>query len=277
MRLGHHLASMQTARHLQSTRSRTTKSLARLASGRRIVSAADDAAGLAVATNLETRARSLDIAMRNTNDGLSILQTAESAVSELIDINQLLMELGVQSASETLPDTERQFIQDEADALFHEMDRIVGTTEFNGVKLLDGSAAGLEVQVGIDNTANDRIALPLLGIDPNDITAFPQGTTYSFSSVADARTNLEYIQEIHLPVLNRYRSRIGALHNRLTSALDHTMTHREALTAASSRILDTDYANETTELAKSQLLESAGMAAHAQAKNLGQNILALLQ
>lgn len=276
MRLRSNIAAMAAAGKVGRTRSRLQDSLSKLASGTRIVRAADDAAGLAVATNLETQRRSLDVAMRNTNDGLSMLQTAEGAIGEMIDILQRIHELAIQSASETLADDEREFIQDEEEALFNEMDRIVGTTEFNGIQLLDGSSSTLGVQVGIYNTSDDRITLPLFNLDPNDLAGFAEGTTYSLDDVADARTNADYIRLIHIPALSRMRSRIGAVHNRLTSVLSHGQQHAESLAAAESRIMDTDFATETAELAKQQLLEAAGMGALAQAKNLNQSVLTLL-
>lgn len=268
-------ASMAAMGQVIRNRRAVSKSLARLSSGMRIHRAADDAAGLGVATNLETRIQSNRQAMRNINDGISVIPTAEGAIGELVDIAMRLRELAVQAASDTLADDERQFIYDEDIQLVDEWRRIARSTEFNGTLLLDGTA-DINVQVGIHNTPNDRIAITIADLDPNTILGLPDDTHYpSFETAAGARSWLDdfggYIQ-----TLSAARSQLGAVQNRFESALSHATTHTEALSAAESRIRDTDYATETSRLAKLQLIEQAGIASLAQAKGIDRSILDLI-
>ena len=155
------VASMMAAGQLSRTNNGLANSLGKISSGLRINSAAEDAAGLGVATNLENQVISTRQAMRNTNDGISIIQTAESATNEVTDILQRMRELAVQSSSETLADSERSFISDEFTQLRSEVARIAAVTEFNGISLTDGTTSTLSVQVGIQNNTNSRITLTL--------------------------------------------------------------------------------------------------------------------
>ncbi|HHO51043.1 MAG TPA: flagellin FliC, partial [Deltaproteobacteria bacterium] len=165
------LTSMTSISHLNMNNQKLSSSLARISSGMRINSAADDAAGLGVAENLDAAGRSLRMAMRNTNDGIAVVQTAEGAANEVANIIKRMRELAVQSSSETLENTERTYINDEFSALSTEVDRIANVTEFNGLALADGTNATLDVQVGINNVAaNDRIAITL-----GDLTAATLG------------------------------------------------------------------------------------------------------
>ena len=155
------IASMAAAGQLGRTNKGLASSLSKISSGIRINSASEDAAGLGVATNLESQVISTRQAMRNTNDGISIIQTAESAANEVTDILQRMRELAVQSSSETLADTERSFISDEFNQLRSEVGRIASVTEFNGLQLADGTNSQISVQVGIQNEASSRISIQL--------------------------------------------------------------------------------------------------------------------
>ena len=155
------IASMSALTQLNQSNRALSGTLERISTGLRINSAADDAAGLAVAENLDAQSRSLSVAARNTNDGIAIIQTAESASSEVSNILKRMRELAVQSASDTLGDPERAYIQEEFLGLSAEIDRIAAGTEFNGVSLADGSAPTISVQVGINNTVNDQIDITL--------------------------------------------------------------------------------------------------------------------
>jgi flagellin len=246
--------------------------LGRISSGLRVNSAADDAAGLGVATNLETDAKSTTQAMRNANDGISMIQTAESASNEVVDILQRMRELAVQSSSATLDDDERSYISDEFDELSDEVARIANVTEFNGIELADGTTTQVDVQVGIQNSTSSRITL-----DVGELTTTALGLTasVSLSTVTDAQSAIENI-DAALDTVNGYRSDLGAVQNRLDSAINNSQAYLEALSSAQSAIQDADFATETSEMTKMQIMQQAGVAALAQAKNMNQSVISLL-
>lgn len=248
---------------------RTTRSLsdsfARLSSGLRINKASDDAAGLGVAENLDMVSRSARVAARNANDGISVISTAEGATDEVSNIMKRMRELAVQSSSETLDDDERAYIQDEYEQLAGEVDRIASTSEFNGVSLSDGTTTTLDVQVGVNGTANDRITITLgdlrgtvLGVDTGSL---------DMSSASGAQSAITALDSA-MDTLNGYRSDFGAVENRIDSALNNLETYTANIEAAESRIRDADFAFETAELAKSQIMQQAGTSVLAQAKNM---------
>lgn len=264
------VASMMAAGALSRTSNALTQSLGRVSSGLRINSAADDAAGLGVATNLETAVVSTRQAMRNTNDGISIVQTAEGAANEVTDILQRLRELAVQSSSETLSDDERAFIGDEAEQLVAEIARIADVTEFNGISL-SNSTTSLSVQVGIADATTSRIT-----IDLGDLTTTGLGLgTISLGTLAGAQAALDVIDSA-LGTVNGFRSTLGAVQNRLESSLANSQTYVEALSSAQSQVLDLDFATETAELTKLQIMQQAGVASLAQAKTINQSVISLL-
>jgi len=260
------------AGNLAATNKSLGNTLGRISSGLRVNSAADDAAGLGVATNLETDAKSTNQAMRNANDGISIIQTAESASSEVVDILQRMRELAVQSSSETLDDDERSYISDEFDELSDEIARIANVTEFNGIELSDGTTTQIDVQVGIQNNTSSRITL-----DVGELTTTALGLTasVSLSTVTDAQEAIDSI-DAALDTVNGYRSDLGAVQNRLDSAINNSQAYLEALSSAQSSIIDADFATETSEMTKMQIMQQAGVAALAQAKNMNQSVISLL-
>ena len=265
------VASMMAAGQLSRTNKGLSSSLGKISSGMRINSAAEDAAGLGVATNLESQVISTRQAMRNTNDGISIIQTGESAANEVTDILQRMRELAVQSASETLADSERSFITDEFDQLRSEVARIAAVTEFNGVALTDGTNSTINVQVGIQSASSSRIAITL-----GDLTTSGLGiTSMDLSSATAAQSALDTI-DTALSSVNSLRSQFGAVQNRLDSALNNSQVSVEALSAASSQIMDTDFATESSNLTKLQIMQQAGIASLAQAKNMNQSVISLL-
>jgi len=267
------VASMQAAGQLGKTQLHLSRTLERISSGYRINRAADDAAGLGVATALETDTISQQQGIRNANDGISIIQTAESATNEVTDILQRMRSLAVQSASETLADEERSYISDEFVQLQSEIARIAAVTEFNGVELNNGTVTSLDVQVGIHNNSQSRIAITL-----GDLTTSGLGvgqTAIDVLSVSGARNSLDVI-DTALASVNRSRSLLGAAQNRLDSAINNAMIYTEALSAAESQIRDADFAVETSELTKLQILQQSGVAALAQAKNVNQSVISLL-
>jgi flagellin len=265
------IAAMKATGQLSLTQKNLSKSLNRISSGLRINSAADDAAGLGVATALETSVLSTQQAMRNANDGISIIQTAESATNEVTDILQRMRELAVQSASETLADEERSYINDEFVELRSEVARIASVTEFNGVALADGNTTQIDVQVGINNDAASRITISLGDLTTTGLNLL----TVDLGSVSGAAGALDVL-DTALGSVNSARSLFGAVQNRIDSALNNSQIYVEALSAAESQIRDADFATETSELTKLQIMQQAGVAALAQAKNVNQSVISLL-
>ena len=271
--INHNLSSITAQRNLSGTTRSLSSSFEKVSSGLRINKAADDAAGLGVAENLNAASRSAKVAMRNTNDGISVVQTAEGATSEVGNIVKRMRELAVQSASETLATTERSYIQDEFTQLSSEVDRISQVTEFNGLKLTDGSDTSVSVQVGVNNTTNDRIAITMgdlrstaLGVDT---------TTMSLNTAVSAQAAITAL-DTALDSVNSIRSDYGAVQNRLTDALVNMEVYDENLTAAESQIRDVDFASETAEMAKQQIMQQAGMSVLAQTGQAQQGILSLI-
>lgn len=255
---------------------RTTRALSRnferISSGLRIARAADDAAGLGVAESLRADAASAKVAARNINDGISIIAVAEGATGEVASILVRLRELAIQSMSETLATTERAYIDDEADQLVSEIARIAAVTEFNGVSLTNGAVTTMDVQVGIQNTANDIITITL-----GDLTTTTLGVNVlDLSTAATASTGLTLL-DTALNTVAQNRSTFGAVENRLNSALNNIETFTESTVAAEARIRDADFGAETAHLAQNQILQQAGVSVLSQAKNINQVALTLLQ
>lgn len=266
--------ALRAMNDLNSTQSKLGGTLERVSSGMRVNRAADDAAGLGVATNLRTQISSTRQAMRNSNDGISVIQTAEGAATSVVDILDRMRELAVQSSSETLADDERAYIQDEFTQLTAEVDRISAVTEFNGLALADGTNATLDVQVGSQNNADSRITITLgnlaaatLGVD---------GLSVDMSTSAGAQTAIDSI-DAALDTVNSYRSDLGSVQNRLDNALNNASTYTESLSSAEGAIMDADYAFETAEMTKQQIMQQSGIAAMAQAKGIVQSVTSLLQ
>jgi flagellin len=249
-------------------------SFERISSGLRIAKASDDAAGLGVAENLKVAAKSAKVAQRNVGDGVSMIAVAEGASSEVGTLLGRMRELAVQSASETLGDAERAYIQDEFTALSAEIDRIANVTEFNGKKLTDGSSATVAVQVGIRSTADDQVSMTL-----GDLTATTLGVdtgSIDMSTSAGATTAIGLV-DTAISTVSSYRSDYGAAENRLNSALNNLESFTENTLAAESAIRDADFGYETSEMSKNQILQQAGTAILAQAKSVNQGALQLLQ
>ena len=265
------VASLQATGKLNATQKALNKTLGHISSGLRITEAADDAAGLGVATNLETSIISVRQAMRNGNDAISIIQTAESGTNEVTDILQRMRELAIQSASETLADDERSYIQDEFLELQSEVARIANVTEFNGVQLADGSRTQVNVQIGINNDTNSQISITLGDLTTNGLGI----SAINLDTSANALLALN-ILDTALSSVNSSRSLLGAAQNRIESALNNAQIYVEALSSAESQIRDADFAVETSELTKLQIMQQAGVAALAQAKNINQSVISLL-
>ena len=250
------VSSLNAQRNLARTQHALSQNMGRLSSGLRINSAADDAAGLAISENLKAQIRGLGQAERNAMDGISLIQTAEGAMNEISGILTRMRELAVQSATDTLGDTERGFLQTEFSALVSEVDRIANVTEFNGVNLLDTSAGTLDFQVGINNSGNDRISVT---IDDMRSTALGGGAlnTQTVATKAGAQAALGVIDTAVSDVSDG-RADVGAVQNRLQVTVANLASARENLSAANSRIRDVDVAEETAAMTRNSILMQAG-------------------
>jgi flagellin len=267
------LSAIQSAGVLARTNTALSKSLLRISSGQRITSAADDAARLGVAVDLQTGGRSVRQAMRNTNDGISLIQTAESASDAVTSILQRMRELAVQGASETITSTERSYVDEEFQELLSEIDRVAASTEFSGLNVSDGTTTALQVQVGITSSAtNSQITLRL-----GDLTA-NSGLGVSALAITSASAALTALDALDTAInsVNGFRAQLGAVQNRMESSLNHSQAYSEALSAGYSSAMDLDFAEETANLTRNQIMQQAGISAMAQAKNINQGVIALL-
>jgi len=276
-RINTNIDSIAGTNNLSQTNSRLSNNFSRLSSGLRINKAADDAAGLGVSESLRSQIKGFNQAVRNTNDGIGILQTAEGALNEIQGNLGRLRELAVQSASGTLQDSERAFINTEADALIEEIDRLSNVTQFNGRVLLNGaSSAGtgtvtLDVQVGIFSTTDDEISISISSA--HSIALGVNGI--SLNSSSGASSALDSLDDA-IDTVSSIRSSIGATQNRLNSALANLQSSVENLSSAESQIRDVDFATETADLSRNQILQQAGISVLSQANSSSQSVLSLL-
>jgi flagellin len=239
-------------------------SLEKLASGSRINRAADDAAGLAIAEKMRAAGRSIRQDIRNAQDGISIIQTAEGGMNEIANILVRFRELSIQSASDTVTDVERGFMNKEVSQLRDEVNRITAATEFNGkLKLLDGQGGILEFQIGQNNNEfEDRFTLDQSQTDVRLGTLGLEGITVE--SKAESQSNLEKLDNAIVMVSER-RANFGAMQNRLQSVINSAQIYNENLAASRSRIWDTDVAEQTAELTKSNILNQSTISVLGQA------------
>jgi flagellin len=260
---------------LRGTRASLDRTLERLSSGSRINHAGDDAAGLAISESMRAQIRGLGQAERNAQDGVSLVQVAESAMGEVSNILVRMRELGVQAASDTVGPTERKFMDVEFQQLMEEIDRIAASTEYNRVPLLNGTSTTFEVQVGTGNNPNlDRIKL--FESANADVNLVALGL--NLSTVGDKVSAQNCLASIDsaLSSVTAIRAEFGAMQNRLQSIISSIMISKENLSTANSRIRDADVAEETTELAKNQILMQSGVAVLAQANTTAKMALGLL-
>src|ERR1035437_3885724 len=263
LRVSTNIAAINAERNLSSSQMNIQDRLAKLSSGSRINKSADDAAGLAISENLKASIRSTRQANRNANDGISMVQTAEGGLNEVGNIIVRLRELGIQAASDTVGDTERGFIDKEVQQLKSEANRIANVTTWGHTKLLDGSTPQFDFQVGIfNNEAEDRISFDssqnVATLDALSLTGL------DYHSKEGAQTALAYLDTAQTNV-NGMRANLGALQNRLLSTVNNLGVFEENMSAANSRIRDTDVAAASTELTRNSILLQSSTAALAQA------------
>jgi flagellin len=273
-RINTNTSSLAAQRSLTEVNRKSEDTLAKMSSGSRIVKASDDAAGMAISEKLKSSVRSLAQANRNANDGVSMIQVAEGGLNETQNILTRLRELSIQSASDTIGESERGFTNMEYQSLKEELQRISEVTQYNGVQLLNGEGPALDFQVGIKNDDfQDRITyntgsissgLGSLDIDDIDVTS-KEGAQESLAKIDAA-----------VEKVSGQRAELGALQNRLFSTSNNIMGSMENLSAANSRIRDVDYAEVAAQNATNNILQNAGTAVLAQANSKNQGALRLI-
>lgn len=274
MRVTTNLSALNAQRNLITSQRAINDSMAKLSSGSRINKAADDAAGLAISEGLKAQIRSAAQAQRNANDGISMVQTAEGGLNEISNIVIRLRELGVQASSDTVGEKERGMLNKEVQQLKSEVQRIAQVTTWGTTKLLDGSSPKFDFQVGVFNNAEqDRISF---NAGENVATLDALGLSgLDYSTKQGAQTALEALDKAQTSV-NGTRANLGALQNRLTSTVDNLGVAQENMSAANSRIRDTDVAAASSEMTRNNILLQAGTATLAQANQSNQLALKLI-
>ncbi|MGG3799022.1 flagellin [Metabacillus fastidiosus] len=274
MRINHNISAMNTHRQLNYNNANSAKSMEKLSSGYRINRAADDAAGLAISEKMRNQIRGLDMASRNAQDGISLIQTAEGALNETHAMLQRMAELTVQAANETITASDADKIQAEITQLTNQIDSVAGQTKFNTKELLSASAGGTALTFQVGANQSETISLSLVnatstGLGINGLT--PLDAT---NSVAGA--NLTTIQNA-INTVAENRSNLGAVQNRLEHTINNLGTTAENLQAAESRIRDVDMAKEMMNMTKNNILTQAAQAMLAQANQQPQGVLQLLR
>lgn len=276
MQINTNVSALNAHRNLSNTQNDLSKSLEKLSSGLRINRAADDAAGLSISEGLRSQVNGMAVAARNAQDGISVIQTAEGALTEVHSILQRVRDLAVQSGNDSNNADSRTAIQTEVEALGAELTRIGASTNFNGIKLLDGSNANLTFQVGAGGTAlEDQIEIDLTNVS----TVGGAVTTLAAAGFADKDAALTTITALdgHIKDISSARSSLGASQNRFESTVNSLNVSRENLSAAESRIRDVDMAGEMVKFTAKNILSQAGTSMLAQANQSTQGILSLLR
>ncbi len=272
LRVNTNVMSLAAQRNLANVTDRLGSNFRRLASGLRIDNAGDDPAGLGISERMRSQIRSLSQASRNAQDGVSLVQSAEGSMSEINGNLSRMRELAIQAANGTYSDEDRAIMDTEFQALIEEIDRISTSTQFNDIKLLDGSAAAVPIQVGTNLT--ERIDIPLA-----DTTAANLGLddpSFTLATLGEAEAILDDI-DIVIDSVNTQRGQLGVSQNRLESSLRSILSIRENLSSAESRIRDVDVAMETADLTRNSIMQQAAVSVLGQANAQPQIALNLLQ
>ncbi len=268
------IAALTAQRSLASTDSLLSTSMARLSSGLRVNSAKDDAAGLAIAERMNAQVKGMNVGIRNASDGISMAQTAEGALGSIGDLMQRMRELSVQSANGTNTASDRANLDAEFQQLGEEVTRVITSTEFNGLAVLGADAGTFNFQVGANNQADNQISVTTSNYtSAATITAVTGGDITSSANAATAMTNLDAA----IDTVTSTRADLGAAQSRMESAINGLRINAENQAAARGRIMDADFATETANLTKGQVLQQAGTAMLAQANQASQSVLSLLR
>ena len=279
------LISLNAQRNTGASQTALALSMQRLSSGLRVNSAKDDAAGLAIAERMTSQVRGMNVAIRNANDGISMSQTAEGAMGKVADSLQRMRELSVQSANATNSNTDKDSLDKEFGELAKEIQRVLGGTTFNGKHMLGSDSGSFVFQVGANTTANDTINIDTTDLTSDATISVVAGTDNQGAGRATigSGTTIGQVQGVidqidtALSTVNDKRAVMGASQSRFDSVIMNLQTSVENQTAAKSRIMDTDFAAETANLSRAQILQQAGNAMIAQANQLPQQVMALLR
>ena len=273
-RINTNVVSLSAQRHLGLSKQALDKSLERLASGQKINRASDDAAGMAISEDMNVQIRGLQQAKRNSQDGISLAQIAEGALSQVANVLIRLRELAIQASSDTVGEQERGFLDVEFQQLLTEANRIISSTEFNGVRLLNGSGKALDIQIGIGNDpSSDRLTFNSSLMSVNTATL---GLDSVFIKNKNAAQNSLPKLDRAMTLISKVRADLGGLQNRLQTIIASHNLSIENLSAANSRLRDTDLAEETAEMAKGNILVRAATSVLAQANQTASSALDLL-
>ena len=280
-------ASIAQSALMRNERSLST-AMEQLSTGKKINSAADNASGLAISTRMTAQIRGLDQAVSNANDAISMISTAEGALDEITAMLQRVRELGVQAGTGTTSTQDRDYLNQEYTHLLAEIERVSANTQWNGREILDGNAAGsgqgtsVAFQVGMNPSQTMSVGFGDFTSAGNGVMTSLNGYTLnsgssSIASSITAASNVITAADVALEAVSNQRATFGAVSNRLTHAIDNLTNIKTQAEASRSRIMDTDYAQSTSELARTQIIQQAGTAMLAQANQLPQTVLALLQ
>jgi len=271
------IASVNAQRNAATTQLSLATSMQRLSSGLRVNSSKDDAAGLAIAERMHAQVRGMNVAVRNANDGISLAQTAEGALAKVGDALQRMRELGVQARNATNTTTDLDSIGKEYTELGSEIQRVLAGTTFNGKAVLGADAAANEFQIGANTTANDTVTVTTTDLTGDaDITAVTAGSISNVDTPATLKTIIDNI-DIAINTVSSNRATLGAAQNRFEAVISNLQVSVENQSASRSRIMDADYASETANLSRAQILQQAGTAMISQANQMPQQVLSLLR
>ena len=279
------IASLNAQRNLNASQSSLAVSMQRLSSGLRVNSAKDDAAGLAIAERMNAQVRGMNVAVRNANDGISLAQTAEGALGKVSDSLQRMRELAVQARNATNSTSDKDSLDKEFGELAKEIQRVLGGTSFNGKKILGADATSQAFQVGANTSTDDTINITTTNLTSDASITTVAGTNNTgtsrakIDSTADATAIGTVIDDIDaaLDKINSERATMGASQSRFDAVISNLQQSVESQSAARSRIMDADFAQETANLSRAQILQQAGTAMVAQANQLPQQVLSLLR
>jgi len=280
MTINTNINSLDAQRNASASQMSLSTSIQRLSSGLRVNSAKDDAAGLAIATRMDSQARGMNVAIRNANDGISLLQTAESGMQTVSDMLQRMRELAVQATNATNTSADITSLNQEYQQLSQEVGRTISAVQFNGQTLLTTTAAnGLDFQVGANAGQTINVGSAALNLNQSNVSGVLSGNTASSLDVNTNDNNSANINAIDsaLQAVNNARANIGAAESRFQNTISFLQSASENQTAASGRIMDADFASETANLSRAQVLQQAGTAMIAQANQLPQQVLSLLR
>jgi flagellin len=266
MRIQHNIAALNATRNLSTNNSAVSKNLEKLSSGYRINRAGDDAAGLALSEKMRAQITNLEVSKKNAEDGISLIQTAEGALTEVHSMLNRMVELATQSANGIYDTTDREALQAEADALSSEISRIASSTTFNGTTLFSNGTT-IKIQVGTSATAASQLSITITKLATYSISI--KDATSAASKISDIKTKINEI--------SKSRGALGAMQNRLEHTINNLGTNIENMTSAESRIRDVDIAEEMMAYTKNNILVQSAQAMLAQANQVPQGVLQLLQ